>query len=155
MMSVLCLRNAKVCEMLVNRYAMDEVCLELMKKHDKERAFLMQGSLLLRSLLSKVPDCEDRLLQNGVMAVIETMKKGDASLQVAARQMRVCLRSVEWCVWENKRILQLHHDCVQTLCDAEKLLDASDLRGNSYHSRTIPFSPFLWSISMTRMLRLP
>ena len=98
LMSVLCLRNSKVCDMLVNRYAMDAVCLDLMKKHDKERAFLMQGSLLLRSLLSKVPACEERLLQNGVMEVMETMKKGDASLQVAARQMKVCLRSVESCV---------------------------------------------------------
>ena len=97
-MSVLCLRNVMVCEILVNRYAMDEVCLEMMKKHDKERTFLMQGSLLLRSLLSKVPDCEERLLRNGVTEVMETMKKGDASLQVAARQMRVCLRSVESCV---------------------------------------------------------
>ena len=98
LLSVLCLRNAAACEELVRRFGMDEVCLGLMKKHGGERAFLMQGSLLLRSLLSKVPECEERLLRRGVMEVVERMKKGDASLQVAARQMIVCLRSVELCV---------------------------------------------------------
>lgn len=97
LLSVLCLRNAAACEELVRRFGMDEVCLGLMK-HGGERAFLMQGSLLLRSLLSKVPECEERLLRRGVMEVVERMKKGDASLQVAARQMKVCLRSVELCV---------------------------------------------------------
>lgn len=73
-----------------------------MKKNRKDRSYLIQGSFLLRNLLSKCPECESRLIREGILSVIEDMKKKDNALQIAANQLKLCLASVKYCVSYNK-----------------------------------------------------
>lgn len=64
-----------------------------MKENSQDRSYLIQGSFLLRNLLSKCPECESRLIRGGILQVIEVMKTKDTSLQIAANQLKLCLPS--------------------------------------------------------------
>ena len=98
---VVTLRNPEACTIAVNR-SLDLACLDAMKKNRKNRSYLIQGSFLLRNLLSKCPECESRLIREGILFVIEDMKKKDNALQIAANQLKLCLASVKYCVSYNK-----------------------------------------------------
>ncbi|KAK8800430.1 hypothetical protein WA171_005061, partial [Blastocystis sp. BT1] len=87
---VVTLRNLEACTIAVNR-SLDLACLDAMKKNRKDRSYLIQGSFLLRNLLSKCPECESRLIREGILSVIEDMKKKDNALQIAANQLKLCL----------------------------------------------------------------
>ena len=91
---VVTLRNPEACTIAVNR-SLDVACLDAMKENRNNRSYLIQGSFLLRNLLSKCPECESRLIQEGILFVIEDMKKKDNALQIAANQLKLCLASVK------------------------------------------------------------
>ena len=93
LLGVVTLRNRESCAVAV-KHSLDVACLEAMKENRNDRSYLIQGSFLLRNLLSKCPECESRLIREGILSVIDDMKKKDNALRIAANQLKQCLTSV-------------------------------------------------------------
>ena len=90
-----CLRQTEIQHVLVEQYHFERVCLELMKKFQESTTIQTKCLLLSRLLVSCCHECEDYLVKNGIMGVIEKNEAAGQGLRVAASQLRLAIKSVD------------------------------------------------------------